>query len=377
MSTEITEYVIEMLWDCPNKHKGQLGRHLNCQVCGYRKKEDQEYYKPADTSLANKIEGEIHEKQAAAGPNWSCKYCGCTTRNTSGNCSFCGGEKPVKKAAAPTKPAPKPQTDSDDADDDIVEKLNKPSFVEKGLLILGAIILLAIFGYALADCMRPTVGVLTAVHVSCEQVLEEYVEVADNGFSAPLGAYDVQDDGLKFHHNDRRLSGSHIEDHTDSVACGQTCQDIPRTCRSIPKSCSSQCTSAKNGYAKCRQVCSGGGQSCSGGGQSCRTKYCSVVRHETVNDYTNVPVFLPSYRWKKMIWRQKDKPSTPLAACSDSCTDESSALQRKIHSTKVQTATLNVKGQPKDIKLRSCQELKLGTTYSTKGAINVDLEEVK
>lgn len=123
-----------------------------------------------------------------------------------------------------------------------------------------------------------------------------------DGWSAPGDSFHVRDLGPRVHHYDHVLVGSHSESYTVQEACGQDCRTVAPTCYTTSRSC----TSNKNGTA----TCSGGDRVCSGGGQSCSTRYCSVPRTRTVNDYQDQPRYRDYYDWDVWEWaHQRDAVS--------------------------------------------------------------------
>ncbi len=375
MPTEVTNYSIEMLWDCPNKHSGQLGRNLKCQICGYRKKESDEYYNPDDISIEKRVDEKL-EVLAKAGPNWSCKYCGCSTRNTSGDCSHCGGVKPIVKKEETKKivsEEPLPQKPS------FVKRiLNFFKRIAKYLVSIFVFFVLAFAFYRLTKyMMRPHIGKLVSVEIACEQIHEELIEEHHEGFDVPREAYQVSNLGLRFHHNVQRVIGSHDERYSERVVCGQDCHPIPVTCSTTPvtcyttqKSCSNKCTSAKNGFANCTQtctggdrVCSGGQRVCTGGGNSCEKRYCDEERHRTVNDYGTFPVTQDYFSWKIKVWKNGRKVRKTLDSCSETCEDQANADEHLVSSKKEQVLVMAEDGSQKNYNTTRCENLEVGSTY--------------
>jgi hypothetical protein len=108
------------------------------------------------------------------------------------------------------------------------------------------------------------------------------------GFSEhrPGDAFDVREDGTRFHHNDRVFD--HVEHYTDREPCGQTC--VPVACHTTPV----RCTPNKNGTASC----SGGDRVCPP--DRCTTKHCNVPKQRNV--YRDEPRYHSWYRWRIWEW---------------------------------------------------------------------------
>lgn len=81
----------EMRWRCSTCKTENLGRHKTCQHCGKPKGREAFYDAPAHEEIALRDPKLV--KQATAGSDWECAYCGSHQRRDSGECAECGAEQ--------------------------------------------------------------------------------------------------------------------------------------------------------------------------------------------------------------------------------------------------------------------------------------------
>ena len=89
----MSERHIELVWRCTSCANENLGRCAECQLCGNRKDDSEEYEMPADPSAVESVTDPALLAIAKGGENWSCKYCGSNQRNAAGECRRCGGDR--------------------------------------------------------------------------------------------------------------------------------------------------------------------------------------------------------------------------------------------------------------------------------------------
>lgn len=78
-------------WDCPVCGQiGNLGNATACPSCGSPRGKDVEFYLPQD---ADNITEENLLKEANAGVDWICDYCGSDNKATATTCKSCGNER--------------------------------------------------------------------------------------------------------------------------------------------------------------------------------------------------------------------------------------------------------------------------------------------
>ncbi len=92
-------------WRCDKCQSENLGRNTGCQACGSHRGKDVKFYLNGDETP---VKQEARLKEATAGPDWHCGYCGTNNRNAISNCEQCGcvrdqqqnskiGMKPIEK----------------------------------------------------------------------------------------------------------------------------------------------------------------------------------------------------------------------------------------------------------------------------------------
>ncbi len=323
--TTVETWDEEMLWDCKGGHKGQLGRHTSCQVCGRPKEENDDYYDKGEARPENAVTDPQMKADAQAGALWKCRYCGCAERRNDNSCKNCGvsqddGDKerfnvdkqkrfdevnnPFQGVTNPYFEPSKPSSPPDDGSGSPPKRSRIP-FLQLARILVG-IVGAAFLVWCVVWLFTPHKEIVqvTSVHWERSVHIDLNQVVHDTGFyeSEPNDAFNVQSLGMRFHHTDHRLVGNHIEHYTRSEVCGQTCRPIPRVCVDVPKDCSTSCTSSKNGYKNCSKTCTGGGKSCSGGGQSCNDKYCDVDHTRRVDDYQDFPIMHEYFSWDMWRW---------------------------------------------------------------------------
>lgn len=78
-------------WDCPVCGQiGILGNLTACPSCAAPRGKDVEFYLPQD---AQDLTDENSIKEAAAGVDWLCNYCGSDNKATATHCKSCGNER--------------------------------------------------------------------------------------------------------------------------------------------------------------------------------------------------------------------------------------------------------------------------------------------
>jgi predicted nucleic acid-binding Zn ribbon protein len=80
---------------CSTCKSANLGRHKACQHCGKPKEGEPFYDAPEDEEVVLTDSKLI--KQATAGPDWECAYCGSHQRRDSGECAQCGAEQGLSR----------------------------------------------------------------------------------------------------------------------------------------------------------------------------------------------------------------------------------------------------------------------------------------
>jgi hypothetical protein len=320
----MSERQIELTWRCSSCGHRNLGRHLICQSCGNPKDEGEVYEMPPDPSRVASVTDANMLRQARAGANWRCAYCGSDTRAFDGSCAQCGATQADGRGVA-RRMVPMPAVAAR-----VVGRDRLP-LVWLVLPVIAALIVCGFLSAFLIGRNRQHAAyapaVVTATHRDVDarvvaarwkrQIKVERWSIVDKeGFEdqRPADAKNVRPLGERVHHTDKVQQGTTTETYmetvtemesemyTDQEPCGQDCTQLPQSCHE-------ECTNNQNGYATCRTVCSGGGQSCT-------PKYCSVQktrmvpkskqvpRTRTVPKMVDVPRMQPFFAWKQWDWAQ-------------------------------------------------------------------------
>jgi hypothetical protein len=83
--------IVEMRWACKACSRENLGRDMKCVACG-KKRADEPYTMPEDTSHAAAVTDPALVKMAKAGANVPCSFCGCEERAGERTCKECGAD---------------------------------------------------------------------------------------------------------------------------------------------------------------------------------------------------------------------------------------------------------------------------------------------
>lgn len=310
-----------MHWFCSSCGGRNLGRYKECQTCGDPKDADEKWVMPGDTRAAPTVRDPALLRQASAGADWQCAYCGSHQSRLNDHCAQCGaaraegsrvprgGARAAPEAAAP---APTPRS--------------RRSW-RWLLLALPAVLALGCVALALPFVLKPHQGAarlekpVSMIAFVGEQRwrhqvhVERYQIVQEEGFAEarPSDALDVTSLGQRHHHDEQVLDHyetetyeeqvpyQDTETYTEQEQCGQDCTTTPQTC-------TESCTPGDNGFASCHTTCTGGGQ-------SCMPRYCPVTRTRQVTRYRSEtrtrqvpryraePRFAEYFSWRAWRWR--------------------------------------------------------------------------
>lgn len=361
--------IVEMFWRCDrcNAKKTNLGRNKECtddqfgKGCGAPKSIDAEEWLPDDVShtsahVVTETTAPGLLSKFKAGEDVPCQFCDSAQWMVNGTCTNCtapmdGGRGQMDELRAQSQdsgrtsviippPAPRSRLVHEPVYDFDAGEAKRAERALRG----GRVGWLPALGVALG-----VVALSGGIYMACRTVehpatvsatewryvahVDRNTVVHETGWSAPADAFDVVNQGPRFHHNRDVLDHYDTEHYTVQESCGQTCVPVPRVCTRIPQTCSTTprtCTSNRNGSATCSggdRVCSGGGESCSGGGQSCTTKYCSVQKERQKAVYRQEPVYQDHYEWN--VWRwvpNRDVPSSGTDAAPEAPSADRIAL---------------------------------------------------
>lgn len=340
-------YEIELFWQCSTCTHIIGGLQKECENCGKPRTEHELDIWPKDLSAAKAIKDPARIKQARAGADWKCKYCGSSQRRDDGKCKQCGADQRqgrevhqdtkvvgvdlgtgaalddhvIKDAPAPESTVTEEQMVQEDMMKEVGEMIRsdfapeartlprqaplrrkekkvvkrftlKPAGIVAIGLVAFACLLYFLLKPRVVDVQVSSLEWVRTVHVDRYRVFHR------DGWSPDYGAFRIQDEGQRVHHYDHVRVGSHEERYTEQVACGQNC--ITPSCYTTPVNCSSN----KNGTASC----SGGDQVCPS--PICTTRYCGEPRTRTVDEYEDQPRYQMWYSWKVWDWGHDRDAST-------------------------------------------------------------------
>ena len=296
--------VIEMQWVCSTCGTRNLGRHKVCQRCGDPKDASEPWLMPGETRGAPSVTDPTLLRQADAGADWQCGYCGSHQKRLDGRCAQCGAAQ-TEGARVPhggvsqgsLRWAGTPAQHS---------RLTRPAgargawspprwmwMAPAGAAAVLTVTCLACIG--LGAILPTPIGAIHKERVTLAEVrslgwrhevaIERYRVVGEEGFAEqrPQDALEIRSLGQRHHHDERVFDHFETESYTEQVPyqdtetytdrepCGEDCTERPQSCHEV-------CTPNDNGFASCHTVCSGGGRDCS-------PRYCSVTRTRPVTRY--------------------------------------------------------------------------------------------
>lgn len=366
--------IVEMFWRCTHCRKTNLGRYKECTAdkhgigCGKPKSETCEEWLPDDVShtsahVVTESTAPGLLGQFKAGADVPCPFCDSLQWMVNGTCTNCTAPmdrgrrevdelrtqsedsgRPVTRVILPPAPPPRAApVRSYDVDDDEVRRTERtiagnprgPWLVALGIGA-GVVALSGALYMACRTVEHP--ATVTATEWRYVAHVDRNTMVHESGWSAPGDAFDVANQGPRFHHFKDVLDHYDTEHYTETVKDPDTCVTTPRVCTPVPRTCTNNpqtctttprsCTSNKNGSATCSggdRVCSGGGQTCTGGGESCSggNQQCTPHSHEEgrtrqVPVYRKEPVNQDWYEWN--VWRwipNRDVPASGTDAAPE------------------------------------------------------------
>ena len=281
-------------WRCLRCSTVNPGRNLNCLTCGVKRGDDVEFFLETDATV---VGDENLLKQADAGADWICRYCGGNNRAFDKQCSSCGSllsdkdKRLIEETRGVNDWSEQAQKAAKSAANaqNFQESQPKKSFFSSrlfkfGLLGLGGLMtmfvaLLVVLVYISTLTYRTEIEV-TGLEWTRAIALEEYKTVQETAWEGevPPNAR-VQSQTRAVHHTDKVPDGTRtvpetyteqVSDGTESYVCGKT--------------------SKKNGYFE-DKYCT-------------RTKYKTVTKtkNKTETDYKDVPVYKTRYNYLIDKW---------------------------------------------------------------------------
>lgn len=334
-------FQVEMLWDCSSCKTTVKGRHKACTNCGKAKEGEPFYDDPShgEVGLEDAVLDPELIRQAEAGPDWQCRYCGSHSRRDDGECRECGSLQGNSRDTETRwddgttgKPGDGPNDleeakfvvdrGLDEALSDWSEPLNggprkvmgrhelpPPPLPSRRRWIVPtavATVLGAAFLIFFLFRTREVQAEVVATRWDRTVSVDRYQVVTEEGWDPPDDSVSTEDLGRRVHHYDKVLTGYKSVDRQEKYACGEDCRTTPRTCHKTPV----RCQKNDNGF----KTCSGGDEVCSGGDKVCSTRYCTRTVTDKVPQYVDEPVMRTWWRWKGV--RAFSILARALALCS-------------------------------------------------------------
>lgn len=272
-------------WRCQQCSTINLGRNLNCLSCGVKRNDDVKFFLEDE---APQIDDANLLRQANAGADWVCRYCGGNNRAFEPRCSSCGSTRSnadkqlIEESRGINDWSEAAQKAARFAAQNSSATQPKKSFLGSRWLKFG-LLGLGIFGALFVALFAALVYISTLVYPAEIEVtnlewtrtisLEEYKTVEETAWEGevPKDAR-VQSQTRAVHHTDKVADGTRTvpETYTEQVADGEEKYVCGKT-------------NKKNGYFE-DKYCT-------------RTKYKSVTktRNKTEIVYRDVPIYKTRY----------------------------------------------------------------------------------
>lgn len=282
---------------------------------------------PDDTRAAPTVTDPTLLRQARAGADWQCAYCGSHQTRIDARCANCGaaqseGARVPRGGASVAQGAPMPAAMPHTVGTSSPRGKARGRWLALALVpVVGAAMCCATAVFVARRDPPPLVKPTSVAALVGEQRwrhevhIERYQIVSEEGFveTRPADALDVRSLGQRHHHDEQVLDHYETQAYEEQVPYQDTetyqeQEQCGQDCTTMPQSCSESCSPDDNGFATCTTTCTGGGQSCT-------PRYCSVTRTRQVTRYRaeqrtrQAPIYRaePRYAeyfaWRTWRWR--------------------------------------------------------------------------
>ncbi|NTW49381.1 MAG: hypothetical protein HGB19_06575, partial [Chlorobiales bacterium] len=169
-------------WDCQVcDHKGILGPETHCPQCGAPRGKNVKFYLPDDSEA---VQDEATLKEAKAGVDWICDYCGADNKAANTQCRSCGNARTQTDSGRQERvilneppPANEPALRQQDS-----SKIKRKAIIYFGIIAIVFALLFAVFRTKEVD--------VTVTGHTWERIVEveKYIPVIEEDWSLPQGA---------------------------------------------------------------------------------------------------------------------------------------------------------------------------------------------
>jgi len=253
-------FYIENKWSCDScGSPGQLGRHLECANCGAPKKKDV-VDRIGDPDTETPIVDLARIREAKAGANWVCEYCGKQERTLNGKCKYCAGEREreaerVNRSQRRTgglryepKATSKEEIKTVATRSQVPVKRRRWWHRRKNQVVAVAVTIATLasvwFGYWLL--------VPREVDAKISQISWEYTKHLKQRETHHGSGW--EDEMPSSHFNDSCETRQHGTEDCNAHDCNP--HQVGHSCNAHDCNCSTQCTDQGNGYSQCSESCS-------------------------------------------------------------------------------------------------------------------------
>lgn len=295
-------WVVENTWVCSSCGTKNRGRDMACAECG-NAKEAHERYDTSGNRTAEAVTDADLLRDARAGANWTCAYCGFQQRNMLSACESCGADRGGTLSDDPRRDETSASPAASAPPGASAAVSSRWKTARRVLLILGTPVALfalwmlyLLFPYEVDAAVSDTEWTYT-------RVLQQRQQNHGSGWDETVRAraFD-QSCTNRFRENVQcNPHDCNCHDVTDycsySCNCQQVCSDPV---------CTTTCSDNGNGYSTCSESCSGGG--CSQECDTCEQPCGSHTECDTCWD--ECPVYDDWCEYEYYTWPEIDREVT-------------------------------------------------------------------
>lgn len=279
----MTDRIIELEWKCSNCGSVNKGRYTQCQSCGSPKEANEQDIMPVDTTKVASVTDKEMLREANAGPNWICKYCGSSRRNLDGSCGNCDVNKDIDKVC-PDDINKKTHQIAEKPDDKPKDEFDNPknykhrviNFIKKYYKFEIAIFVALSLVVFLIWLLVPREIAVQVKRISWSHTveLEQRFLRHGNGWknNAPSNSFNFSCETRK--RGTRNCNPYKCNEHSESYKCN------PHSCN-----CKEVCVKNQNGYASCSDRCETCYDTCSRTVSDTCYEQCDVYEEWCSYDY--------------------------------------------------------------------------------------------
>jgi hypothetical protein len=267
--------IIEAEWTCTSCGGKNRGCDMRCATCDHPKEKDEAYRTPERPEAVTDPE---RLKEARAGRNWSCAYCGSEERNLNGECKNCAAERAATKAPA-ADPVSRPYDYFAGRRPPVKEGPSKRLILTCAAIAVGALLLAWFLIWLLRPYKAETA--VESVAWSTRTELRRRTLFSGSGWRD-----EARSDAFNFSCQERQRGTRDCDPYDCSYVTQVECRCRDVNCRVDRSSCEDE----GNGYQSCDEICDQDCDTCDQKVEKTCYKRCPVYDDWCSYDYYEWPV---------------------------------------------------------------------------------------